>query len=172
MKTSLFMLGYFYLINCSFVQAIDWDKCGSGKQILQLWKLRVSPDPISLRGNNTRIWLQTDIYENIPAGARIQIKIWKVRKIFWDMIFKAPCFLPTGCDVELCRFIEYFGGKSVCPLKTQLYESDSIEIIRPVMDSYARSFELGRFWIQLKITGPNSEQLSCWSFKGEANDIE
>ncbi|GBO30512.1 hypothetical protein AVEN_226915-1 [Araneus ventricosus] len=29
MKTLLFMLGCFYLIVCSYVQAIDWDKCES-----------------------------------------------------------------------------------------------------------------------------------------------
>ncbi|CAL1264371.1 unnamed protein product [Larinioides sclopetarius] len=172
MKTLLFMLCCLYLISCGFVYAIDWDKCGSGKQILQLWKFRIFPVPLRLKGNNTQIGLQADLYEDMPDDARIQIQVWKVRKIFWDMIFKVPCFLPTGCDVDLCSFLEYFGGKSVCPLKAQLFEVNDIEIIRPVVDNFARSFELGRFWIQLKIIGPNSEQLSCWSFIGEANDLE
>ncbi|CAL1264372.1 unnamed protein product [Larinioides sclopetarius] len=50
---------------------------GSGKQILQLWKLKISPDPISF-SRNAQVSVQADLYEDIPYGARVHINIWKV----------------------------------------------------------------------------------------------
>ncbi|GBN51531.1 hypothetical protein AVEN_195576-1 [Araneus ventricosus] len=169
MKTLLFMLSCFYLIVCSIVQAIDWDKCGSGKQIIQLWKLRISPDPIHLSGKEARVSVQADLYEDIPYGARVHIKIWKVT--MGGIYIPGPCFLPTGCDVELCSFLEYFSGESVCPVKAGLYESNDNEFDIPEMGSVVKWFASGFFWIELKMTGPNSEQLTCWSFKGEAKQL-
>ncbi|CAL1264370.1 unnamed protein product [Larinioides sclopetarius] len=169
MKSSLFMFGCFYLMICSYVQAIDWDKCGSGKQILQLWKLKITPDPLSFSGKTGIVSFQADIYEDIPAGASIHIKIWKVKWIGWDIYIQAPCFLPTGCDAELCSFLNFFGGE--CPVTAGLYESNNIKFDIPDMSAFAKWFASGRFWIELKINGPNSEQLTCWSFKGEAKQL-
>ncbi|GBM42174.1 hypothetical protein AVEN_182944-1 [Araneus ventricosus] len=97
MKTSFFMLGCFYLVICSYVQAMDYGKCGSGKQILNIRKLSISPYPIRLREKDAQVSVDVQLYEDIPAGARIHIKAWKITKLFaWDISLPSPCFLSIG----------------------------------------------------------------------------
>ncbi|KAF8792811.1 uncharacterized protein LOC129969704 [Argiope bruennichi] len=170
MKTLFFAC--FCLIICSYVQAIDYVKCGSGKQILNLKELRINPDPIRLSGKNALISIDAALNEEIPAGAKIHIKAWKVKKIFaWDIYLKAPCLLAIGCDVEHCKFFKYFSGENMCPVKPQSFRGEAIEIEMPELGSFVKWFASGRFWIEVQIIGRNSEQLSCYSIKGEAKAL-
>ncbi|GBM91753.1 hypothetical protein AVEN_154656-1 [Araneus ventricosus] len=172
MKNLLFILGCFCLIICSYVQAIDYDKCGSGKQILTISKLQISPDPIHLSGKNALISVGGELHEDLPAGSRIHIKAWKVKRIFaWDIYLAAPCVVPVGCNVEVCKFFEFFSGQPMCPIKAQSYYGNAIEIVMPELGGFVKWFASGRFWIEVKITGPNNEQLSCYAIKGEARAL-
>ncbi|CAL1264336.1 unnamed protein product [Larinioides sclopetarius] len=172
MKNFLFILGCFCLIICSYVQAITYDKCGSEKQILTIRKLQISPDPIHLSGKNALISVDGTLHEDLPAGARIHIKAWKVKRIFaWDIYLNAPCVIPVGCNVEACKFFEYFSGGPRCPLTAQSYVGDTIEIEMPELGGFIKWFASGRFWIEIKVTDQKNEQLSCYAIKGSEKQI-
>ncbi|CAL1264373.1 unnamed protein product [Larinioides sclopetarius] len=74
-------------------------------------------------------------------------------------------------NFDFCSFLEYYSGESVCPVRAGLYESNDTKFDIPDMNSFVKWFASGRFWIELKMVGPNSEQLSCLSFKGEARAL-
>ncbi|GIY22555.1 hypothetical protein CEXT_780381 [Caerostris extrusa] len=89
----------------------------------------MTPDPIRLSAKQIEVTAEGEIQEDIPSGARIQVKIWKVIPFFgWKL--PAPfCVLPMGCDVEHCSFLDKFSQpetnstQSVCPVEAQTFNS-------------------------------------------------
>ncbi|GFT05116.1 transposable element Tcb1 transposase [Trichonephila clavipes] len=92
--------------------ALEGDQQGSGKHILTVRKLSVSPEPIQLSGKDIRFSIEAELLEDIPAGARMMIKAWKVINILGIKIFiAAPCISPMGCIKFnfLRRRVVYYG---------------------------------------------------------------
>ncbi|GIY38357.1 hypothetical protein CEXT_382471 [Caerostris extrusa] len=152
--------------------------CDSGRQILNIKKFSISPDPVHLTAKEVTISMEAQLAEDIPTGARIQVKIWKVTWIFgWKIYIPAPCVLPFGCDVEHCKFLKefseqecpFFVRKSTCgcPIKAQTFKGDDLTITVPPLGGLVRWFASGHFWLDLKIAD-SSGLISCYSFEGEA----
>ncbi|GFR16075.1 ML domain-containing protein [Trichonephila clavata] len=179
MKDLYFRLGCFYLMLNAYVNAINYEKCGSGKHILTVRKLSVSPEPIQLSGKDIRFSIDAELLQDIPAGARMIIKAWKVINIFGMKIFiAAPCISPLGCDIEHCKIFDGFpddhcpftrsGSKCGCPIKSQVFRAENIVTPLPSLDKVARWFASGSFWIEVKLVASNSEQLGCYAVSGAA----
>ncbi|GFR15979.1 ML domain-containing protein [Trichonephila clavata] len=179
MKGLYFVLAYLCLILNSYVSAINIEKCGSEKQILTIRKFSISPDPIRLSGKDITISVDAQLHEDIPEGARMKIKAWKVSSIFgWKIYLPAPCLVPMGCDVEHCKFFNSLnddecpfaknGTDCRCPIKAQTFRAENLVVSMPSIGGAAKWFASGSFWVELTFTTANSEQLACYSITGEA----
>ncbi|GFT30305.1 ML domain-containing protein, partial [Nephila pilipes] len=69
----------------------------SGEQILTIRKFKISPDPVQLSGKSITLSIDAQLHQDIPAGARMKIKVWKVSSIFgWKIYLPAPCLVSVG----------------------------------------------------------------------------
>ncbi|GFT44058.1 ML domain-containing protein [Nephila pilipes] len=179
MKSFYFSLGCFYLILNSYINALNYEKCGSGKHILTVRKLSVSPEPIQLSGKDITFSIDADLHEDIPAGARLKVKAWKFVNILgMKVFFAAPCVVPMGCDIEHCKLFNSFSddhcpfitnsNKCGCPIKSQIFRAENLVTPLPPLSGIAKWFASGSFWIEVQLTTSNSEQLGCYAVTGEA----
>ncbi|XP_055939819.1 uncharacterized protein LOC129969322 [Argiope bruennichi] len=171
MKTYFIFLSLCF-IDGSIVQAIIYEKCGSEKQIINVRKLKITPYPVRLSENYAKVSFDLQVKEEIPTASRVHLRAWKIKRIFFiDVRLPAPCMLPIGCDVEHCKFFKHFNPPFSCPVKAQVIKSDNLSIEMPELGGFVKWFASGRFQVEMKIIGPNSEQLSCYSVQGEAKAL-
>ncbi|GBM42175.1 hypothetical protein AVEN_182945-1 [Araneus ventricosus] len=145
-------------------------RIGSKKQIINIKKLSIYPDPIRLNEKRFNISFDVQVEEDIPSLSRIHLQAWKIRRglLGFEWNLPAPCSLTIGCNVEHCAFFKHFGGESFsCPVKAQDLKRENLSVEMPELGGFFTWFASGNYWIKMKITGPNSEQLSCYSIKGE-----
>ncbi|KAF8792817.1 Diacylglycerol kinase iota like protein [Argiope bruennichi] len=144
----------------------------SEKQIINVRKLKITPYPVRLSENYAKVSFDLQVKEEIPTASRVHLRAWKIKRIFFiDVRLPAPCMLPIGCDVEHCKFFKHFNPPFSCPVKAQVIKSDNLSIEMPELGGFVKWFASGRFQVEMKIIGPNSEQLSCYSVQGEAKAL-
>ncbi|XP_055938348.1 uncharacterized protein LOC129968469 [Argiope bruennichi] len=143
----------------------------AGKQIINIRKLKIVPDPIQLDARRANISFDVQIEEDIPPLSKVHLKVWKIRSFLgFEWKHSTPCLFPSGCDVELCSFVQSLSlNVTLCPVKAQGLQNDGLSFEIPELGGFVRWFASGRYGVEMKISGPNSEQLSCYSLKGEVN---
>ncbi|GFT44061.1 ML domain-containing protein [Nephila pilipes] len=82
------------------------------------------------------------------------------------------------CDVDHCKFFNSLsddecplaknGTSCHCPIKAQTFRAENLVVSMPSMGGAAKWFASGSFWVELKFTKANSEQLACYSITGDA----